>query len=138
MTCADFQNRLSAYLDGELSRWRRWKVDNHVRHCPACAGLLRDLQEVDQGLLAAVQAAPTPAYLTGSVMSRLPAIPPAWRRHGAAVPWAAGLAMAGAQLAVLSGAYWWGFVHGSNNRTAVPASAAFVPSAGHPPDFPGS
>jgi len=37
---------LSGYLDGELSHWKRWKVENHMRGCPECAGLLRDLEDM--------------------------------------------------------------------------------------------
>ena len=55
---AAIRSRLGAYLDGELSRWKRWKVDNHLRQCPDCAVLLRELHEVDQALLNRALASP--------------------------------------------------------------------------------
>ena len=50
MTCCEFQRRLSAYLDGEVPRWTRWKIDLHVRSCSECAQELRDLAMVDEYL----------------------------------------------------------------------------------------
>src|SRR4051812_27774271 len=113
MTCNEFQNRLSGYMDGELSRWSRWKVQNHLRYCPDCAGLLRDLSEVDSALLAAARDTPAPEYVTSSVMRRLPAMPPALPARRGLMPWAAGLAVACMQVVALMGAYRWGVMHGS-------------------------
>jgi anti-sigma factor RsiW len=112
MTCTDFETRLSAYLDGELSHWKRWKVQLHLRCCPACARVLRDLQEVDQCFLVSAEALPEAEYLTSAVMRRLPAMPPSRMRFGSRT-WATGLALAGMQLVALCGAYWWGYTHGS-------------------------
>jgi anti-sigma factor RsiW len=39
-------DRLSDYLDGELSTSERSEVDTHLRDCPACAGVLADLRRV--------------------------------------------------------------------------------------------
>lgn len=113
MTCADFQRKLSAYTDGELSRWTRWKVQHHLEQCPDCAGLLREFEEIDSALLGSVQAEPAPAYLTDSVMRRLPAMPPPWRRPATVVRWATAGALAGVQIMAVYGAYWWGFARGS-------------------------
>ncbi len=124
MTCPEFESRLSSYLDGELSRWRRWKVETHVRYCSDCAEMLRDLEEVDGALMTSAQEAATPDYLTQAVMHRLPAMPPAhearrsWLRRPAGA--AVALAVAGAQLVALGGAYWWGFLHG---RDRLPTAA---------------
>ena len=112
MTCNEFQNRLSAYMDGELSRWRRWKVELHVRGCSECADVLTELRCVDEGLIAAASAERSPEYITGAVMFRLPAMPPPSRRRSVA-PWAAAVALAGMQIAALCGALWWGMSHGA-------------------------
>lgn len=141
MTCAEFETRLSAYMDGELSRWKRWKVQTHLRACPECQALLTDLESVDACLHCAAEATPAPEYLTGAVMHRVPAMPPAWRRHGAMLPWAAGLAVAGMQAAALCGAYWWGFNRGtvSNgglDRSGVLQTSPVMPVRNDPPAEP--
>jgi hypothetical protein len=135
MTCSQFQRRLSAYLDGESSRWSRWKVETHLRYCPDCAGTLREMAAIDSNILAATQAPPCSEYLTGAVMRRLPAMPPARHSRRGMMPWMAGLALAGMQATVLFGAYWWGFIHGSasnpglmqNGMSASPAGAGTAP-----------
>jgi anti-sigma factor RsiW len=136
MTCADFQDRLSAYMDGELPRWKRWKVQTHLRQCRECAVLLRDLQEVDEALIEGLQSAPAPDYLTGAVMRRLPVLPLAWRRHGGVLPWAAGLAVAGMQVVALYGVYTWGYAQGAVGQTgraigalpSIPIPAPLAPA----------
>jgi hypothetical protein len=95
-------------MDGELPRWKRWKVQNHLHNCPECTALLRDLEEVDLCLEVGLAGSPAPEYLTNAVMHRLPAMPPAWRRP-AVLTWSTGLAVAGMQAAALFGAYWWGY-----------------------------
>lgn len=123
MTCPEFETRLSAYLDGELSRWRRWKVETHLRYCADCTQMLRELDEVDGALLTCAQEAATPDYLTAAVMHRLPAMPPAqdprraWLRRP--IGTAIAVAVAGVQVVALGGAYWWGFLHGSDRPHAT-------------------
>ncbi|MCC2668620.1 MAG: putative zinc-finger [Armatimonadetes bacterium] len=124
MTCAEFQDRLSAYMDGELPRWKRWKVQNHLQRCSECASLMSDLDEVDLHLAVGLNAAPAPEYLTSAVMHRLPAMPPAWRRSGTLGTWSAGLAVASMQLLALCGAYWWGYTRSGDlgpnvDRTSI-------------------
>ena len=116
MTCADYQRKLSAYTDGELSRWTRWKVQQHLGHCTDCAGLLGELEEIDVAFTGVIAGDLAPGYLTDSVMRRLPAMPPPWRRPATVVRWATAGALAGAQLLAVYGAYWWGFAA----RGAVP------------------
>lgn len=130
MTCADFQNRISPYLDGELSHWARWKVQNHLRHCPECAAMLEDLESVDLCLRDALTANPAPQYLTDAVMRRLPAMPPAWRRTGSTLTWSAGLAVVGMQLLALCGAYWWGFSRGTETGPRVDRTGILSPPPG--------
>lgn len=136
MTCTEFQNHLSAYADGELSRWTRWKVENHLSRCRECASLLSDLRAVDDCLLLTLDAVPAPEYLAPAVMRRLPAMPPAWKPRPGGVRWAIGLAVAAVQVLAIYGAYWWGFVRGSTTA-ANPGPAAAVrradPGGGTPP-----
>lgn len=128
MTCHEYHSRLSSYMDGELSRWRRWKIENHLRRCNECAAMLRELEEADQALAQSLLGDPAPSYLTDAVMFRIPAMPPARRRPGGMLPWAAGLAVAGMQAMVLLGAYWSGFAHGSS--TAPQRSTAGLGTPG--------
>jgi len=114
MTCAEFSKRLSAYLDGELSGWRRWKVALHLRQCPECTQMLREFEEIDQQLMASIERNPAPEYLTVAVMRRLPSMPPGLPARNRALRWAAGLTVATVQAAGLYGAYWWGFARGQN------------------------
>lgn len=113
MTCQHYQNRLSAFLDGELSRWTRWKVELHVRTCRECGQELRDLAAIDQQLLNGVSQSPCPTYLTDAVMRRLPALPPGRRASRRWTPAFAAMTLAGAQLVALAGAYWVGFNRGA-------------------------
>ncbi len=130
MTCCEYENRLSAFLDGELPRWTRWKVQNHLRGCRQCQMSLQELTAINGSLLAMCEADPAPEYLTGAIMHRLPAMPPARpRRHGV-MPWAAGLAVAGMQALALFGAYWWGFMRGTTNPVPSFGSATVVSPGG--------
>jgi anti-sigma factor RsiW len=38
--------RMSAYLDGELPRRRRARLERHLRECPECRGVLGALQRM--------------------------------------------------------------------------------------------
>ena len=35
--CGSIPWELSAYLDGELTVWRRWTIRRHLNRCPPCA-----------------------------------------------------------------------------------------------------
>jgi hypothetical protein len=136
MTCEDFQTRLSAYTDGELSRWSRWKVETHLRYCPECASLHRDLSEVDEVILGLADATPAPEYLTGAVMRRLPAMPPAWQPRRGMRTMVTGLAMAGVQALALVAAYRWGFMQGNGAHAGVPSgvhNAGMIQNNSTPP-----
>jgi len=37
MDCEDAIDRMYFYLDGEITRWRRWKISRHLGRCPPCA-----------------------------------------------------------------------------------------------------
>ncbi len=34
--CDDSRARVYSYLDGEIGRYRRWKIRRHLRRCPPC------------------------------------------------------------------------------------------------------
>jgi predicted anti-sigma-YlaC factor YlaD len=65
---------LNAYLDGELSGWRRERVEKHLADCPACRAELDALHRLSQ----VVQQVPLPQELPSAerfaaqVMLRLP------------------------------------------------------------------
>ena len=46
MLCAECQELLSDYLDGDLSDRRRQEVDGHMRDCGRCASLRNDLARI--------------------------------------------------------------------------------------------
>lgn len=103
MNCNDVLERLSPYLDGELSPFEQAQVDAHLRKCAACAeelallrqtvALLRDLEEVE-----------VPAGFRADLRARLAVLPPPiarapkapalplWRRWGLASAAAAAVA----------------------------------------------
>jgi len=65
---------LNAYLDNELSEWRRERVEKHLAGCPACRAELEALQNLSQ----IIQQVPLPQELpsaerfTAQMMLRLP------------------------------------------------------------------
>ena len=83
MTCPEIQDRLSAYLDGELAPEVRLQVAEHIQTCAACRAELSLLERLEEALGALK--APVPIDLTDLVLARLK--PP--RR-----PWWQNLAMA--------------------------------------------
>lgn len=96
MNCAAVHERLSAYMDGELSEFETIKVENHLRGCTHCAdelqllrstaALLADLEEVTvpagfrAGLRARLESLPAPAVAAAVQPGRRPLS--LWRRWG--------------------------------------------------------
>jgi hypothetical protein len=70
MICLDMQERLSAYLDGDLSPEEMKKVADHLRGCESCQTVLSELRQIRDELrsLPEVQ---VPANLHSSIMERL-------------------------------------------------------------------
>jgi len=60
--CALIQKWLPAYLDGDLSSFRRQRVGSHLQGCPACREELADLQEVTRTVQAAAVPEQSPAF----------------------------------------------------------------------------
>jgi len=77
MDCLQVQDRLSAYLDGELPAELRRQVEEHLEACPACREELAWLGRLDKTFDRL--AAPSPD-VTSRVMERLRRPPLTWWR----------------------------------------------------------
>jgi anti-sigma factor RsiW len=132
-------DRLSEYLDGELSRADADAVDRHLKDCEDCRATLEDLRAVMVRASALEDRAPA-ADLWPGIAERLPASTPvtplsAWRRLAtwrvsASVPQLAAAAVV--LLLVGSGTIWvaLGPGDGGNRPAAVtPVNAPAVPVA---------
>ncbi len=88
--CAGVEERLSALLDGELSRPEAEAARDHARGCSRCGAVLRDLQAVSRTLRAWDRSAPPVPVSVGfrdRLRERLREAPAApHRRHGGHVP----------------------------------------------------
>lgn len=120
--------RLSAYLDDELSVTERAAADEHLRACAECAATLEELRHV-VALAARAPDADTPperdlwrgidARILGSHVTAMPSIPAAPRRGVTLSTWQ--LAAAAALLMAVSGATAW-FVRGGLPVAPAPAA----------------
>jgi len=68
-TCEHVQERLSAWLDGELEAAARREVAAHLEACPGCRGELALLSRLDAAL--GTLEAPLPPRLPEKVLARL-------------------------------------------------------------------
>ena len=70
--------RMSAYLDGELARRARTRLERHVEECEECRGLLRDLRRMLARLrrIPPPEARPDPEQMAARVRARLDESPP--------------------------------------------------------------
>lgn len=75
--CEQVQERLSAWLDGELTAEERRQVAGHLKGCAACSRELEALAQLDAAL--GTLAAPLPDKLPERVLARLK---PPRRRYG--------------------------------------------------------
>jgi len=84
--CQAWEERVAAYLDGELRGWRRWCVARHLARCARCA----EWAARSQGAVRAFQEAALPPRdeeFVATVMERIRALPPpVW--SGAPSRWA--------------------------------------------------
>ncbi len=110
--CERFEPHLSALLDGELTAPAAAPVEAHVRSCPACAALARDLARVSRTLRTWDAGEPPVAVSAGFRSRVLDGVGGIRRRRGAPVPelpaspllrWTPALAAA-ATVAILVGA----------------------------------
>jgi hypothetical protein len=107
-TCDEIQPRLSDLVDGTLEAADRALVDDHVRECEACAGLVRDLVSLRQAARSLGPMAP-PAHVwlevAGQIRQRTPptaAAAPTRSRLGPAWQWAG---LAAALVVITTGTY---------------------------------
>lgn len=84
MRCQDSQQRLDAYLDGELSDPEVRAVSAHLGHCPACQAALDErrwlatlLDSPDGRTALSMPAQPLPADFTQRLLQQLPPARPA-------------------------------------------------------------
>jgi hypothetical protein len=126
-------DRLSEYLDDELTPAERAAMESHLAACPDCAAALEDLREV-VARASTLPARPPAADLWPAVAARVAATPrPATvaqfraavsRRFSFSVPQ---LAAAGIALMVMSGGGVWVLQHGGRATTMPPVAATNEP-----------
>jgi anti-sigma factor RsiW len=86
MTCREVQERLSAWLDGELAPPQGELIAAHLLGCDGCRREVAQLRALDAALAELV--APVPPHLAEKVVARLQGQPDQGRR-----PWWQSLAM---------------------------------------------
>lgn len=80
MICLDMQERLSAYLDGDLSPEEAEEVSTHLRDCEVCQTVLSELRQV-RDELRSLPEVDIPANLHSAIMQNLePHLKPKKRR----------------------------------------------------------
>jgi anti-sigma factor RsiW len=127
--------RLSEYVDDELSDGERIALESHLQSCPACSGMVRDLRRVVRRARMLKQQGPE-RDLWPQIASRIGATP----AHGGGVAdlptrrssrrWSFSLpqlAAAGIALMTLSGGTVWLLRSGTPQPTIMPVAS--IPSA---------
>ena len=71
--CAMLMERLSAYLDGDLSAASCRAIERHAASCPRCTGILDDLRRT-VGLCQKAASAPLPDAVRRRARSRIKAL----------------------------------------------------------------
>ncbi|MBX3168717.1 MAG: zf-HC2 domain-containing protein [Candidatus Eremiobacteraeota bacterium] len=97
MSCAPFQELLSAALDGELNSAEQAQLDQHLADCSACRSLQERLRRLETGFAHLPEASPPPLRSRATIA---PAPAKQGSAAGAAAIWSAVLAAA-ASAAVL-------------------------------------
>ena len=137
--CTRIEAEISALLDGELPAPEAAAVEAHVRSCPSCAALARDLAAVGRTLRSTVSpsAAPvSPAFRAGvlakvGVVRRIPKPAVSPIRVAPIRAWIpAASAAAAAFAAVIAGGAYLGF------RVVPSVAPPIEPPAGRPLDAP--
>jgi putative zinc finger protein len=128
-----WNNRLSEYLDGDLTPGERAQLEAHLTSCPECAATLEELREVVERAGSLPPRPPAPDLWPGieSRLERHATVTPfqpqtrAARRLSFTVPQ---LVAAGLALMVMSGGGVWVLQHGGR-ATDGPSVVAFAPGA---------
>lgn len=146
MNTSHWTERLSEYLDGDLSNAERDACEQHLAGCAECAGVLEELKAV-AAAARALPGAPPPAELWNAIEARLetPVLamrPRAEIRERLARRWtfsAGQLAAMAACLVAVTAAAMWLATHGSTGSpgagtadpvATVPGGSAPSPSSG--------
>jgi len=94
MNCQEFAKFVYAEPLRQRSSAAMQRLNDHAARCPSCARRLADAEQIERSLAALVHVRP-PTNMLHNVMRQAtaakPAAPPAGRRLGEAVGWAAGL-----------------------------------------------
>lgn len=70
--CHNIQEKLYAYLDGELTPEETACFLSHLQHCPQCQALVEETQSIEDGIFAALQVVEPPQDFSKRVMAALP------------------------------------------------------------------
>lgn len=68
MECRDIREKLSAYIDGEISSQEKARIDEHLKACRKCKGAFADLKKALHYVQNLEEIEPPP-WLTGKVMA---------------------------------------------------------------------
>jgi hypothetical protein len=79
MQCEDIRRRLKAFLDGELEEADRTAIQDHLEHCPGCAGVARQLGKLS-GVLRTWKAEEPPVDLYDRLKAGLESRESWWRK----------------------------------------------------------
>ena len=85
MNCEEAGILLHAMIDGELDAENARQVEAHIATCPACAGVLRDMQQLRKATNPAALRYTAPAGLRSSIEGKLPASATAGTNRRAAI-----------------------------------------------------
>ncbi len=77
MKCSQIRERISQYVDDELSAEEKKLFAFHIQNCPACKEELEEIQSVHQ-LFASAERFTAPYGFTTRVMANLEAKEPSW------------------------------------------------------------
>ncbi len=75
MDCTEVRDHLSAWIDRELPLDRAWRIEQHLRECPACTRESEELREL-VGWVADVPRFRVPAELTAAIQEQLTRVEP--------------------------------------------------------------
>ena len=138
MNASHWTDRLSEYLDGELTDVERASCEAHLAGCAECAGVLEELKAV-AAAARALPAAPPSAEVWSAIEARLetPVLrmrPRAELRERLSRRWTLSMgqlaAMAACLVAITAGAMWLAGRGGSNGRQATGPVAVAPPATG--------
>ena len=79
MECENIRRRLKAFLDGELEEADRTAIQEHLEHCPGCAGVARQFERLT-GVLKTWKAEAPPADLYDRLKADLESRESWWRK----------------------------------------------------------